>query len=69
MKTTSTILLFLILISSCKPCVKCKYNTLKGDIQKKYCSSTKSDREKFKTEMEAEAKANGTVAVCKAVGY
>lgn len=69
MKTISTILLFWILISSCKPCVKCKYSTFKGDIQKKYCSTTKSDREKFKTDMEAEAKANGTIIVCKAVGY
>lgn len=55
----------ILLLASCgKQCLECKYSTLKGTVVEKSCSSVKADRDAFQLEMETDAEANGTVAIC-----
>lgn len=54
---------------SCKPCIECKYSTLKGVEGEKFCSSIKADRDMFEAEWDSLANAAGTTVICTAEDY
>lgn len=63
-KQISIIALLSFSLFSCKPCIECKYATLKGTASEKFCSSTKQDRIDFELRMEEEAEQNNSRAIC-----